>query len=425
MIHTDTVVRRVPFYYGYVVWAVATVGILATAPGQSFSVSLFIDFFIDDFNLTRTTVSTLYGVATFAASLSLTWIGTQVDRFGNRRVGVAISALFALMLVAFSLVIHPVMLLFGFLAIRGLGQGALGLINSTVIAQWFAKRRGRMISLSLVLFALFQSIYVPALQSILESTDWRQVWVALGAGVALTVLPLTWLLMRNRPEDYGLAPDGIRLDDPLTAEQDAFAEVNWQPRQARRTAMFWVLAFTLALTPALGTGLIIHQISLFESLGYTAKDAAQTFSNFALLTAGVALIGGVLVDRLPAKAVVLLQAAALMLALFMATLMTERWMLAIYAGSFALAMGLGSVISGVVWTNVFGRRHQGAIRGLATTITVGGTAVGPIIFGISYDTAGDYGPVLWLGMGIVAVLMVLMILVPHPQPLSDESGETS
>ena len=90
-----------PVYYGWIVWMVALVGVICSAPGQSFSVSLFIDFFIEDFGLDRTTVSGLYGAGTFIASLSLTWVGRQLDRWGNRRMGTAIGAIFAVCAPAF------------------------------------------------------------------------------------------------------------------------------------------------------------------------------------------------------------------------------------------------------------------------------------------------------------------------------------
>ena len=93
-----------PIYYGWIVWAVATVGWIASSPGQSFTVSLFFDFFIEDFGLSRTAVSSLYGAGTFAASLALTWVGLQIDRFGNRKMGVVIAAFFAIAVVLLSLV---------------------------------------------------------------------------------------------------------------------------------------------------------------------------------------------------------------------------------------------------------------------------------------------------------------------------------
>ena len=169
-----------PIYYGWIVWLVALVGAICSSPGQSFSVSLFLDFFIEDFGLDRTTVSGLYGAGTFAASLGLTWVGRQIDAMGNRRIGVVIGALFFAVLLASSLINGPIMLFFAFAGMRGLGQGALTLVSSTAVANWFRLRRGRMMALLALAFALFQGIYVNLLRILLEVMDWRQVFVVLG-----------------------------------------------------------------------------------------------------------------------------------------------------------------------------------------------------------------------------------------------------
>ena len=148
-----------------------------------FSVSLFIDHYIADFGLSRTTVSGLYGLGTFLAALSLTWIGHQIDRRGNRLAGTIIAGLFALALLACSLITGPVTILISFIAIRGLGQGSLGLTSSTAIAEWFNARRGFVMGISLVCFALFQRLYLPWLQSYIDAHGWRQTWLLLGSAV--------------------------------------------------------------------------------------------------------------------------------------------------------------------------------------------------------------------------------------------------
>ena len=111
-----------PIYYGWVVWIVALIGAIGSSPGQSFSVSLFMDFFIEDFGLDRTTVSGLYGAGTFIASRGLTWVGRQIDRFGNRRVGAVIAGLLALVLLLCATISGPIMLLFAFIGLRGLDR---------------------------------------------------------------------------------------------------------------------------------------------------------------------------------------------------------------------------------------------------------------------------------------------------------------
>ncbi|MFC1960351.1 MFS transporter [Chloroflexota bacterium] len=410
-----SIVNRTPFFYGWVVWAVATLGLIATSPGQSFTVSLFIDHYIADFGIDRTTVSTLYGAGTFIAALSLTWVGRQIDRRGNRRMGVIVSLLFALALVGMALVAGPLTLFLGFIAIRGLGQGSLSLTNSTVIAQWFRGRRGFVMSLSLLIWALVRSAYLPVIQNLIDTYEWRQAWVIMAIAVAVTIPALTWFFIRDRPEDHGLQPDGKPLEESdEAAVLAALDDDGWTLGEAMRTSIFWVFIFGRLLSPAWGTGLTLHQISVFAELGHGPEVVAATFGAVSLVTAGASLGFGLLIDRLRPQLIMAFQLTTMIITLYFAMIMTETWMLLVYSVAYGITMGSGGVFDGAVWANIFGRRHLGTIRGFIATTGVAGTALGPVLYGISYDKLGGYVPVLWMGIGYGIIAIIAALLVRQP-----------
>lgn len=408
--HHSRAVSHSPIYYGWVVWAVATLGFIASSPGQSFVTSLFVDTYIQEFDLSRTAVSTLYGLGTFIAALSLTWFGRKVDHYGNRITGTIISVLFVGVVAGMSFIHSAFTLLLGFIAIRALGYGAIPLVNSTAIAQWFWRRRGRMMSLMLVIFSLFQAAAVPVLQNLIESQGWREVWILMAVGVAVTFVPLAWLLMRNTPEEFGLVPDGLALKYQTLVDED-----NWTLDEARQTWIFWIFLAGRMISPAWGTGLIIHQMSIFAAVGHDSATTAQTYGLLALISAGVALLSGTLVDRILPGRVLGFQLVALIASMSLAMVMRETWMLFLYAVAFGYVIGNGAVFDGAVWTNLFGRRHQGAIRGFVATGTIAGTSIGPILFGLSYDHTGNYNLVLWLGIGLALVAMMFSFFTRQPR----------
>lgn len=424
----STTGERSGFFYGYIVWIVATLGVLASSPGQSFTVSLFIDRYIEDFSIGRTGISGLYGLGTFLAALSLTYVGQLIDRHGYRRMGILISSSFGVVLVLLSLTNGPVMLLLGFIAIRMLGQGSLFLVSSTVIAQWFWKRRGRMLSLTAVIYALFRSVYVPNLQRVLESMDWRHVWIILGVAVGTSIPLLIWVFVRDRPEELGLLPDGAAPDELELSEKEKeqalattpedhadFVEETWTLREAMGTAIFWVFAFGRVLVPAWITGLVFHQISVFETLGYDASTAARVYGIMALITAVTSIIAGYLVDRIRPGIVLSLQMATLIMTLITATVMTEPWLLGVYALGYGFTMGSGVVFDGAVWANLFGRKHLGAIQGFITTSKVIGSSIGPLLYGLSFDFLDSYNPIFILGVVFAAIPLILSPTVAQPQ----------
>ena len=78
-------------------------------------------------------------------------------------------------------------------------------------------------------------------------------------------------------------------------------------------------------------------------------------------------------------------------------------------------MGIGYVFDGAVWPNLFGRQFQGEIRGFVYTSSVIGSALGPALFGLSYDLSGGYQAVLWLGAGLCLLVLLAALLTPPPR----------
>lgn len=414
------IVGASPVYYGWVVLIVVIFGIIATSPGQSFTVSLFFDTFIEEFDLSRTVVSALFSAGTFLGSLSLTFVGRMIDKHGNRKMAVVIAGLFATVLILFSFVNGPITLFFGFLGIRMLGQGALGLVNTTVIVEWFKRLRGRVMSIIFVSFALFQAVYVPFMQRQLEVTDWRTMWVYLGLAVATVTIPLAWIFMRNTPEEHGLLPDGDDVRKKKKTDELDALEDNWTLAEVLKNVTFWIFISGRVISPAWGTGLILHQVSVFAELGHSEEVTAQTYAIITIMTALFSLIFGVLVDRLRPGIIMVLQLGALVASMILATQMTSQILLWFYAISFGMMMGGGGVFDGAVWVNLFGRKHQGSIRGFISTALVTGTSIGPILFGLSFDILGSYNPVLWLGVVLASISIIGALLAPLPEHVQEE-----
>jgi len=406
-------VGRVPVFYGWVIWLVAAVGMSSSMPGQTASISLFIDRWIADFGLdNRSTISALYGAGTFTASLALTLVGNRIDRHGTRFMGVVISFLFVGALVYMSFVRNPVMLFFGFVLIRGLGQGSIFLISTTSIANWFRHWRGRVIAFGLITFSLFQRAYIPFVQGVLEQTSWERVWLYLAAGIGLITLPLMLLFMRQTPEMYGQLPDGNLPRPPAPVDDEPEEpEHSYRLREAMRLPLFWVFLLGGLLSPAFITGVVFHQESLFGLAGYDAATAANTIANGLLLGGVSLLVTGFLVDRIPPAYVRAIELSALAgLLLLSGSLSAGPLAIYVWIGLLGVVNGTGGVFNGAVYANLFGRAHQGEIRGFVSTMSVTATAVGPFALALSYDAFGDYNLSLYLG-ALLAVLALIGGLV--------------
>ncbi len=411
---SSRLVKKSPVFYGWIILAAGTLGLILTSPGQTYAVAIYTDYFITDLGLSRSLVSGLYTLGTLAGSLALPLVGRQLDRYGARRMVVMIAALFGLACLFMGLVQNALMLGLGFMAIRLLGPGSLGLVSQNVINQWWVRRRGTVTGISGLLVSLLGVGGFPKLiNALIPWVGWRASYMLLGL-LLIGMMLLGFLLFRSQPEEYGLEPDGSG-HGPTGSEPvpTLLSEENWTLGEASRTYAFWVVALGLALMAMLSTGLFFHMVSIFATKGLSPAAAASIFFSIALTTALVMLGSGILADQLPARLLLASALACLAVSLWLAqTPYVEEvfW----YGLALGIALGLMQTVNNVVWPNYFGRRHLGSIAGATITILVFGSALGPLPLGLAWDVWGNYDPALKLLAVPPLLLSVLSLFVGRP-----------
>lgn len=227
-VKNSTVRKRVPlrtgFYYGWVMVALGGLGVFFSGPGQTYSNAVFIESYIRDFQLDRTTVSSIYSAATLISGLLLFLVGRLIDRLGRRIMLTAAALLLGLACIFNSYVTGPIMLFFGFFMVRYFGQGSLTLIPTTLVSQWFVKYRGRALSFAGLGVLLSAAFFPPFINAMIDAYGWQTTWRILGIMLIFLFAPVAFYFVRNRPEDVGLLPDGAPArssggDSELGAEE--------------------------------------------------------------------------------------------------------------------------------------------------------------------------------------------------------------
>ncbi len=386
-------VAAVPVYYGWVILAVGTLGGIMTSPGQTYAFSAFLDHFIADLGLSRSLVSTLYTVGTLAASFVLPYVGRQFDQRGARIMMTLVTLLFGLACIYMSFVRNALMLAVGFFLLRQLGQGSLSLVSKSVINLWWVRRRGLVIGIGGIAGALLSGLFPYIINALIPLYGWRATYAILGGVLILFMLPIGWLLVRNRPEDHGLQPDGgeaHRTDD----KKKVVVEHNWTRAQALRCSSFWMVTAGLASMSMLNTGLTFHLFSVFEDSGLSSHVAASVFVPIAATSALVQLAGGLAISRVPVHYLLVLSLLIETLILVWAPALSSLNMAYLFGFFMGMQGGLESMVSSVIFANYFGRRHLGSIAGFAATLLVAASALGPMPIGIARDLLGNYSAVL-------------------------------
>ncbi|MGB0386570.1 MAG: MFS transporter [Ardenticatenaceae bacterium] len=434
-VERSRLVEQSPVYYGWVILVVGTLAMIMSSPGQTYSVSIFIEHFIEDLGLSRSLVSSLYSVGTITGSLALPAIGRQIDKRGARKMVVMISILLGLACIYMGIVQNALMLGVGFIAIRMLGQGGMSLISRYVINQWWVKRRGTVLGIS-VLFAsvLGLGAFPNLINWLIPRFGWRLSFQLLGAFVMAVMVPVGLIFFRNRPELYGLLPDGggeaaLRPFDKLRApqaqepsepeqaseESRERLEENWTLSEVVRTNAFWLIALGVASFSMLVTGITFHMVSIFADNGLSADMAAAVFLPMSITNALMGLLSGVLIDRIPAKYMLSVGLIIQVVALLMATSLSSPTIVLLYGVMIGLTSGLAGTIQSVIWANYYGRQNLGVISGVTATIGSAASGLGPLWFGVGRDLAGSYVPALLISAVIPLVLAVLVLFIRRPR----------
>ena len=399
-----------------------------SSPGQTYVVSIFIESFIADLGISRSLVSTLYTLGTLVGSFVLPMVGYQLDRHGARLIVVLITALFGFACIYMGYVQNAFMLGLGFIALRMLGQGSLGLVCTNIINQWWVRRRGMVMGISGMAGSLISLGGFPNLINwLLPIYGWRSTYIFLGIILVFVMTPLAFIFFRNHPEDYGLQPDGgasgIFRSRKRKQVPTGWTEVHWTLGQAMHTSVFWILVGSLSAISMLSTGLFFHIVSIFTDNGLTPDLAAAVFVPVAVTTALVNWGSGLLVDRVPVRVLLAIGLFFQALSLLMARSLSGITLVLIFGIVLGISSGLIRILGSVVWAMYFGRHHLGSITGFTTMITITGSAMGPMPLGIGRDLMGSYNLALIISAVIPLLLGILGLFIDDPARIGQQMRE--
>lgn len=410
------------FFYGWAILAVAGLGIFASGPGQSHTFSVFVGPIGRELGLSNAAIASAYGLATLGAALCLPTMGRLVDRYGPRRMLLAVIGLLGVACMAFGAAAGVLSLAVGFAALRFLGQGSLMLNCANLVAQWFSRRRGFALSLMALGFGASMAVHPPLGQWLVAEIGWRKAWVVLGLVTWLIMLPPIVLLVFDKPEDRGLHPDGDRAAAEAAA-MGAQGLPGLSLREALRTPAFYIIAAGWCAIAMLVTTLHFYQVSILRTQGVSAEIAARVFPVSAVTMMLAMPFVGRAFDRFRTRRVfaagLLVTSAALIGVTFVRSLESAVF----YAMLFGLNNAFSMTMFGYLMPRYFGRRHLGSLQGTGQMVAVVGASLGPLPVGFAFDYLGSATLTLRLlalvpfACAVAAMFLRTPAGVPHAQQL--------
>ncbi len=406
------IAKRNRIYYGWVITAVASLGIFFSGPGQTYFFSAFIDSYIKDFNWNRSVISSLYSIATLMAGFLLFVVGRLADRYGQKKLTIIVAAILGAACMWNSFISGLWMLFAGFFIGRLTGQGSMTLLPSTIIPQWFIKRRAFAFSMMSIGGVIGSTVLPPINIWLIAAWGWNSVWRLWALLLWFFFIPVVYLLLHDKPEDIGLLPDNGVFDmaEQRDSVEQRVEDSSWTLKEAMRNKSFWGMLYCQILLPMIGTGITFHFISIMGTKGLSASSTAFILSLLSVVSFPTTFLAGFLLDRVKMHHAAAFISALQVISLGILLYSSNVYSAIVFAAVLGSAMGFSSVFGGIVWPNYYGMKHLGSIRGLAMTVTVVGSALGPIPFGFAFDMFGSYDRTIILMMlfpaaGIAAALL--------------------
>ncbi len=407
--------RRAPFFYG---WVIVGVGFITMAVGVNArtAFSLLFPSILDEFGWERGITAGAFSFGFLVAATLTPFLGRLMDRRGPRIVIEAGVTMMAAGLLLAPLVTEPWHLYVTLGVLVGGGGVTLGYTGQALfLPNWFVRRLGLAMSLVFSGVGVGSIVLLPWLQTLIVGAGWRAACVAIGILVLVLLLPLN-LLLRRRPQDLGLEPDGDEVSqsgaaptrksnvvDPVWAARD------WTLRHAVQTGRFWWIAAGYFCGMIAWYSVQVHQTKYLVEIGFTAAAAAWALGFVSLVAIPGQIALGHLSDRIgrewvwTAGCVGFVLCYTALLALGHAPHTALLWLMVVSQGM--LGYGLTSVI-GAIPAEIFEGRELGSIIGsLMLAATLGG-ALGPWLTGALYDLTGGYTLAFSVAIGACALSAV-------------------
>ncbi len=390
-------------------------------PGFGPVFTIFIQPIQDELGWSRAAISVGFLIGSASGALASGVTGRLVDRYGPRVVVAAAGVSIAGALLGLSVIEERWHFWTFFGLARGSAIAGVEIGTSVAVAKWFVRQRGRALAVKSVGQRSGQFLLPILSYAVMAASDWRTAFVALAGFSGVVIVVPALLLLRSKPEDHGLLPDGapapVRRDGASAAVRVDADEQSWTLAEARRTRAFWLVTLFLMCTPFVQGATNLHMAPIFLDKGLSDAQAVSIVSIFAAASALSIVPVGFVMERVPVRIGAMAQAALVLAAMLLLFVADPYPLAVVWALIFGVGAGMRNVIEVMLVANYFGRASLGAIKGFTAPFRAV-SPFGPVLAGWISDETGSYAPAFALFAG-VAVLMLALMLFASPPRKSD------
>jgi sugar phosphate permease len=339
--------------------------------------------------------------------------GPIIDRFSAKKLMIFGVTMASLGIVCLSQAKNLAMYYAGFL-ISGMGSSLIGgMLMQTVISRWFRKDVGKANGLFYACTAA-SGVAVPLVVKLIDNIGWRSTLLYAAIGFMAIGIPLS-LVVRNRPQDYGLLPDGRKLDTSIAGiNANRAYDFGTTVKEALKMRAFWYLGFIFLWQFSAFSTVSLYSIPYLTNLGISRATAATVVSLFTLVAAIGRIPIGTAADFFRKSYVMAFTTGMMCLGVFLFWFIGDTspsWIIVVFGIVYGCGLCGLTPLRGPIMMEYFGVKKLGTIFGLISIFTSVGQIASQPLAGWIYDTYHSY-KAWWLILfitGVIALVIVLML----------------
>lgn len=309
----------------------------------------------------------------------------------------------------------------------GCGIFAATFLVSTIVGQWFPRRKGTVMGIATIAFPFMTGVGLTIFSNILRANQGNQLiaWLPFLALDVIAIL-LCIFFIKEYPEQCGAYPDNDRSLTPEVAKKMmekmliARKQSVWNFKNMCRTPDFWLITIPTGILLIGSTGVMTQVMNIMAQFGFVENHATTAAGAVLfLINAAIACLGswilGMIDTKFGTKVAIAISCVFMVMAGIFCVIGTLKNITAVFLiGFFCLQVYLGAASNFTVsaaaqyWKREDFPSAYSFINPLANLLT----AFGPMIVAGIGAAAGFH--VVWIVIGALGAVALILTLLFNP-----------
>ena len=277
-----------------------------------------------------------------------------------------------------------------------------------VIATWFVHKRGTAMAIVTFSAGFASTIFIPLADALLLAFGWRNAIVILGIILGVVTIPLHVFVLRRRPADLGLFPDGEATAPQIKTN----SAINL--KSIFRSRFFWILTLAFAISTLSMSAVRVHFIPLLISLGIDPSRAALASGSIGIMQVMGRMFFAPIERHFSSKSMVIGVFMLMTVSFFILLIGASPLLIILFIVLYGMAVGTQTLVRPLIVADVYGATFYGRISSVMAVFLTLATTIAPVGAGVMFDIFASYTQMLYVvvGFSILSIIMIWFLPVP-------------